>query len=120
MDMKQLLILSVIVIVVAGGGQVQANETFKNLWLSAYPDVCATLREAATNCNLCHTTAPALNPYGTDNIGQSDPTTIENLDSDGDTVANGLEILVDCTLPGDPPLAVEQDSWSGIKALFRQ
>jgi hypothetical protein len=55
------------------------------------------------SCNICHTTAPALNPYGDDIVknltGNIDVVLlealdkIENLDSDGDGVKNIDEIL---------------------------
>jgi hypothetical protein len=97
-----------------------ANDTQQNLWKTRYPDVCSELTTAANDCSLCHTTVPSLNPYGENLVGVSDATTIENVDSDGDGVPNGIEILQDCTLPGDAlsvPLD-EDKTWSKLKALY--
>ena len=62
----------------------------------------------AYSCNLCHTSAPATNPYGAALVAQGAlPVTdarliaVEPLDSDGDGFTNIAEINAG-TLPGDP------------------
>lgn len=97
----------------------QADGDWRDAWNAAFPDVCPDLRTAANNCSLCHTSVPSLNPYGAD-MPDMNFAGINGLDSDGDTVTNGNEILVDCTLPGDiGSVPGDQDSWGAVKALFR-
>jgi hypothetical protein len=96
-----------------------ADGAWRDAWKAAYPDVCPDLTNAANSCVLCHSSVPALNDYGAD-MGSMDFASIEGMDSDGDTINNGQEILVDCTLPGDPSSVPNgQDSWGAVKALFR-
>ncbi len=99
-------------------GTAFADNDIKDEWLGIYVDVCPELITAANTCVLCHTTIPTLNPYGGDYSG--DWVAIEGTDSDGDTVNNGQEIIVDCTLPGDPTSVTPNDdlTWGAIKALY--
>jgi len=105
-----------------GASTADANSTFRNLWNNTYPDACSTLKSMVSNCTLCHTSVPNLNPYGSDLVGTT-PLAIEGLDSDGDGYTNGQEIVVDCTAPGNASdhgtVADESVTWSGILALFR-
>jgi len=69
--------------------------------ISVYSSINGTVLD---DCALCHTSAPALNSYGTDylNNGRNSGafTTIEGLDSDGDGFTNLAEIN-GLTFPGD-------------------
>ena len=100
----------------------QATSGIKNGWLADFPDVCPDLVEAANNCTLCHGDAFALNDYAQDykDFGE-DWLVIQSRDSDQDSRTNEQEILLDCTLPGDPASVVANEgyTWGGIKALFR-
>jgi hypothetical protein len=103
-------------------GSGRASVGVSDIWQLDYADdTCAMLLQAAQDCSLCHTSVPAVNPYGQD---ISDPGFgwfgIEWLDSDGDGRTNGEEIRNDCSLPGDAISPIEKTSWSRIKALFRQ
>ena len=118
--MRRFILLVLALVLMAAASETRADGDIRDAWLAAYPDVCQTLRTAAMNCSLCHSSVPARNPYGADLEGQSNPTAIENSDSDGDSVINGTEILVDCTLPGDPnSVPVDEEIWSTIKKLYR-
>jgi len=76
---------------------------------SAMPDILADARAQyphitgtrLDNCSLCHTSAPAFNPYGAafDAAGQNFGA-IESADSDGDGFSNIVEITA-LTFPGD-------------------
>ena len=100
--------------------QALATGTIRDNWLGFYPDVCQRLIDAANDCSLCHLSGLALNPYAQDLVGVSDYTTIENLDSDGDTVNNGQEINVDCTFPGDgDDVPTDESTWAQIKGHYR-
>ncbi len=79
-----------------------ATPNVLDTWKSTYPS--STLAKTAS-CNLCHTTAPTLNPYG-EAIHKAGTTaekikSVESLDSDGDGYTNLDEITAN-TLPGDP------------------
>ncbi len=93
--------------------------TIRDQWLGEYPNACATLKTAAADCSLCHTSVPSLNPYGQDRKDFGSFDAIEDRDSDGDGVINIVEIN-HCTLPGDPTSVTPVDpaTWSSIKALF--
>ncbi len=103
-------------------GTALGTTPIKNNWRdNIYPDACQELVDAANTCILCHTDVPVLNDYGLDYLANNqDWVAIEVLDSDGDTVSNGQEINVDCTLPGDPTSVTPNDSqtWGAIKALY--
>ncbi|MEN8006817.1 MAG: hypothetical protein ABFS42_07350 [Candidatus Krumholzibacteriota bacterium] len=104
-------------------GQGLARNSIANDWRNFYPNSCQTLQDATTNgqsCILCHTAGFGLNPYAQDLLNADlNFAAIESLDSDGDGRTNGEEINVDCSLPGDPVSPVDNDSWGGIKVLFR-
>ena len=97
-----------------------ATSSYRNAWNNDYPDVCSALSDLS--CSICHTEAPALNPYGQDIAGTDGPS-IENLDSDGDGYTNGQEILVDCTDPADATdhgtVPGTATAWGAVKTLFR-
>lgn len=99
-----------------------ATGSYQSSWLSTYPDACQTLKSAASNCSLCHTSVPSLNGYGTALAGhRTTMTTTDNLDSDGDGKTNIVEIT-NCYLPGNPlstPVANDEQAWGLIKALYR-
>jgi hypothetical protein len=93
-------------------------------WRDFYPDACQELQDATTNamdCVMCHLPpGNNLNPYGQDfNDAGRNFAAIESMDSDGDGRTNREEILIDCSLPGDPISPTDQDSWGSIKVLFR-
>jgi hypothetical protein len=94
-------------------------------WRTQYPDVCQELLDSTTNqqnCILCHLSGSKdpQNAYGQAfKDANYNFAIIEDLDSDGDGRTNGEEILIDCSLPGDAVSPVDQDSWGGIKVLFR-
>jgi hypothetical protein len=103
-------------------GSAQATEALAGAWRSDYEgweEVCTKVLDAATNCILCHTEVPGLNPYGQDifdfGFGWF---ALEWEDSDGDGRLSGDEIRLDCTLPGDATSPDEPTSWSRIKALY--
>jgi len=105
-----------------------AYTSIQNDW-QAYYNVCQPLIDAS--CTACHTGGTAMNPYGDDMktaIGggmtnEEAFVDIELTDSDGDGYTNGQEIVVDCTLPGDPSdhgaVSDTRTTWSQVKALYR-
>lgn len=108
-------------ILLTASGSAHAYNSIGANWNSNYPDVCSALTAASNTCTLCHHGDFSLNPYGNDlaEAGR-DFAAIEGDDSDGDGRTNLQEITLDCTLPGDAgSVPVEQDSWAGIKALYR-
>lgn len=96
-----------------------ATSTYKNSWLSTYPDACQFLKDAANGCSLCHTAVPDLNPYGEALVGRrTSMHDVDGVDSDGDTRTNLQEIL-SCTLPGDrSSVPSGAATWGAIKALY--
>ena len=103
-------------------GSARATEGLAGAWRSDYEgweEVCTMVLDAASNCVLCHTAVPELNPYGQDifdfGFGWFG---LEPEDSDGDGRSNGDEIRIDCSLPGDPVSPNKTTSWSRIKALY--
>ncbi|MHB8077705.1 MAG: hypothetical protein ACYDIE_00435 [Candidatus Krumholzibacteriia bacterium] len=99
-----------------------ATSSYRDSWLSTYPDACQTLKSAATSCVLCHTSVPNLNPYGNDILGRrTTMTTTNNFDSDGDGKTNIVEINA-CYLPGNAsstPVPNDEQAWGLIKSLYR-
>lgn len=99
-----------------------ANSSYQSSWRSTYPDACQTLLTAVTNCSLCHTSVPSLNPYGNALAGhRTTMTTTDNLDSDGDGKTNIVEINA-CYLPGNAnstPVPNDEQAWGLIKSLYR-
>jgi hypothetical protein len=99
-----------------------ATGSYRDSWLSTYPDACQTLRSAATSCDLCHTSVPDLNPYGGAVLGhRTTMTTTNDLDSDGDGKTNIIEINA-CFLPGNSlsfPVPNDEQAWGLIKLLYR-
>ena len=83
-------------------GLARANSTYSGYFNSAYS---SSSLAGPSNCAVCHTSVPSLNPFGTDfkNHGKSQAAlaSIESLDSDGDTFPNLAEINAG-TYPGDP------------------
>jgi len=113
-----LLLASVFALPPAAG----ATSSYRDSWLSTYPDACQTLRSAATSCVLCHTSVPNLNPYGNACLGhRTSMMTTNDLDSDGDGKTNIVEIQA-CFLPGNAsstPVPNDETAWGMIKSLYR-
>ena len=113
------LFLATILLRPAGAG---ATSGYRDSWLSTYPSACQTLKSAAANCTLCHTSVPTLNPYGSDLLGRrTTMTTTNNFDSDGDGKTNIVEIEA-CFLPGNPastPVPNDEQTWGLIKSLYQ-
>jgi len=88
-------------LVLLAQGSALATSNFKTLFNDKY----GTAGTVLDSCTLCHTSIPALNPYGADflnagaNLAALDA--IANVDSDGDGATNITEINAR-TLPGDP------------------
>ena len=103
-----------------GASPAAADAGVRDAWIAAYSDTtCEDLLIAVNECSFCHNSGITLNPYGDDLANNwADPTTIEDLDSDGDGRTNGEEILLDCSLPGDAVSPIEVETWSTIKTLF--
>jgi hypothetical protein len=78
---------------------VHALQAYLTSFETTYPSAAASRIDT---CNLCHTTVPQLNPYGTAfaNAGHMFAS-IEGLDSDGDGYTNLAEIEAH-SFPGDP------------------
>lgn len=99
--MKRFLAATAFLVVALGvfaiSNSASATNGILNDFTAAYP---ATTGTALDSCSTCHTSAPALNPYGSAlrangfNFGA-----IEGLDSDGDGFTNLQEIRA-LTLPG--------------------
>ena len=97
-----------------------ATEGMAAIWQLDYSEgACSMVLQAAADCSLCHTSVPAVNPYGQD-IADSGFGwfVIEPLDSDGDGRTNIEEITNDCSLPGDAASPTEANTWSRIKAIY--
>lgn len=79
-------------------GEVLAKGEYTSSFTAAYPNA-----SALASCNLCHTASiPALNGYGQDwAAAGKNFQAIEGKDSDGDGVANGVEIAAGKS-PADP------------------
>jgi len=81
----------------------------KSSYLDGFTTKYGSVAGTSYNCNICHTTVPALNSYGTDFAGTTIPSHtahvfdagLETRDSDGDTFTN-LEEIIAGTFPGDP------------------
>jgi hypothetical protein len=112
----------VLVIVLALPLAAGATGSYRDSWLSTYPDACQTLRSAATSCVLCHTSVPDLNPYGGTILGhRTTMTTTNDIDSDIDGKTNIIEINA-CFFPGNPlstPVPNDEHTWGLIKSLYR-
>lgn len=111
--------LTLTAVLAFGLGTALGSGDIRDGWQLVYPDVCSELVDAG--CNLCHGSGLSLNDYALDYLDNGqDWLAIEDLDSDGDTVSNGQEINVDCTLPGDPTSVTANDeyTWGSIKALY--
>lgn len=118
---RQITLALVLIPLLLAGATTEAAATggLRDSWLATYPDACQSLRDAATECFLCHGAGFALNGYGQD-VADHGIVPAEVMDGDGDTVDSGQEIL-DCTLPGDASsvLPSRGSSWGAIKNLFR-
>jgi len=101
-------------------GTARAKSQYATAWKNAYPNACATLRNAATSCILCHTSVPDVNAYGDLLISNNlNYLGAASADSDGDGRTNGQEITEDCTLPGDLASPTAEWTWSTLKATYR-
>ncbi len=70
-------------------------------YLAAFNALYGTALTDKYSCQVCHTTPPALNPYGNDYLNSGHNfSAIEFLDSDGDGFTNIVEINAG-TNPGD-------------------
>lgn len=110
MNKKVFFVLAALVLVLGFGGIALANQGALDVFNAQYPGT-------SYSCSLCHTSAPALNPYGTAlaplPVTAAELIAIETVDSDGDGATNITEINAG-TLPGDatsvpppPPTAFE-------------
>lgn len=102
-------------------GSARATMGVASVWQMDYAETaCDMVLAAAADCSLCHTTVPAVNPYGQDiadnGFGWFG---IEPVDSDGDGRTNREEIMDDCSLPGDATSPTGTTTWSRIRALYR-
>ena len=76
-----------------------AISSYLTAFETQYP---AAVGSRIDTCNVCHTSPPALNPYGTAYQGAGHEfAPIESADSDGDGFSNLAEIMA-LTFPGDP------------------
>ena len=76
-----------------------ANMGYMNAFVSQYPKSSLATN---SNCVVCHTSPPTLNPYGSDfKKKKFNFVAIESMDSDGDKIPNRTE-LDNGTYPGDP------------------
>jgi hypothetical protein len=76
-----------------------ANMGYMNAFVSQYSKSSLA---SSSNCAVCHTSPPTLNPYGSDfKKKKFDLVAIESMDSDGDKIPNRTEID-NGTYPGDP------------------
>lgn len=129
--MRMLIYVLATVLVLGVSSEAVAFTSIGNDWRASYDTACQTLMDAATDCTLCHTGGDTslLNPYAEDiQFAKTDPgfvlwiDAIEHVDpddSDGDGVINNVEILTDCTFPGDAlSVPLGDHTWSQIKALF--
>ncbi|MEW5746594.1 MAG: choice-of-anchor D domain-containing protein [Nitrospirota bacterium] len=96
--MKRLTWLLIFMFVIAGAGIAHAKSSYMTTFNTTY----GISNTVLNTCSVCHTAAPALNPYGTafKNSGHV-YSTIEPLDSDGDGFTTIVEINAR-TFPGDP------------------
>lgn len=128
------LVIYVLAAVIALGtvSEAVAFSFLGDFWRDNYDTSCQTLKNATIDCTMCHPggNTSELNPYSEDiQTAKEDPgfilwneavVYVETFDSDGDGVISSVEILTDCTLPGDPlSVPVGVSSWSNIKALYR-
>lgn len=125
MTRKNLLVASLsLCLLTYAAGTAQATSSIKNNWKTRYATACATLRTAADQCLICHTSSSAnlsnLNSYGTllMNNGR-DFAAAEPIDSDGDGRTNLQEIMTDCTRPGDITSPTAGTTWGTIKSIYR-
>jgi hypothetical protein len=129
-----MMIVLAAVLILGLSSEAVATSFVVDFWQDYYDGTCDELRTSATilnDCVLCHNSGGSssdLNPYAEDlqtAHNQGGPwslaiAAIDGNDSDGDTVINNVEIMTDCTFPGDPlSVPLEEQTWSGIKALYR-
>lgn len=96
LNRKAVFVLLTMILVLALAGSALATGGALSTFTATYP---------GTNysCSLCHTSAPATNPYGADltlPVSAAKLAAIENVDSDGDGFTNIVEINAG-TLPGN-------------------
>ncbi len=122
MPRQNLLIASLaLCLLVAVAGSARATNSIRNNWNSYYPTACQTLKNAANACTLCHDAgANAFNGYGDALIAanRSVPA-VDGQDSDNDGRSNHLEIVQDCSFPGDLASPADQPAWGTLKAIYR-
>ena len=130
--MRTMIVIVGLVLLVSLYSEARATSFIVDFGQDEYNETCDQLRQSATvlqGCVLCHTaggSAEDLNLYALD-IQAARVVTwasaikdVDQIDSDGDGVVNGTEILVDCTGPGDPQnLPVENNTWGVIKTLYQ-
>ncbi len=115
--------------ILAPSGGAFAFSGIQSDWQNYY-NACPDL--VTVSCNACHQNGFDFNPYGEAlrhriaDLSMSNTAAFvdaEGVDSDGDGITNGQEIVVDCTLPGDASdvgtVPVETSSWDLVKACYR-
>jgi hypothetical protein len=130
--MRIVMAILTVVFITGLSSEARATSFIVDFWQDIYGETCDQLRQSATilnGCVLCHTAGGSsadLNPYALDIQAAHSGTwaaaiqAVDQNDSDGDGTVNNVEILTDCTGPGDPEnLPVESKTWSGIKALYQ-
>ena len=89
-NMRLGLMAIVAVTVLAFAGPASATSSYNSSFRTAYP---AAAGSRIDSCSLCHTSAPALNSYGSAYASANHNfTTIASADSDRDTYSNSIEI----------------------------
>jgi hypothetical protein len=103
--MKKIILFSSVIALGLGIANIaSAKSSYVNDFTAKYGSVAGT----SYSCNICHTTTPALNSYGTDFASTAIPSHtarvfdagLETRDSDGDTFSNLVEIRAG-TFPGN-------------------
>jgi len=85
-------------IVVAATGRADAKSSYLGAFRTMYPTAVGSRIDS---CNLCHTTVPQVNFYGSAfHAANRQFGAIEGFDSDGDSAVNRAEIIA-LTFPGD-------------------
>ena len=98
MRKKLFSLLLVMALIIGAMSSADAESSFLNTFNSTY----GTAGTVLNTCSLCHTSVPALNPYGNAYAANGfNFAAIESLDSDGDGFSNITEINAR-TFPGNP------------------
>ncbi len=125
MTRKNMLVASLsLCLLTYATGTAHATSGIKNAWKTRYATACATLRTAADQCLICHTSSNAdidnLNAYGTLLMNNNrNYAAAEPIDSDGDGRTNLEEIMTDCTRPGDITSPTAATTWGAMKSFYR-